>query len=77
MQEMWVQTLVSKIPWRRAWTPTSVFLPGESHGSRSLVGQSPESETTEETQHTRRTHAQAIMHPWQDYRAATGDSQMR
>ena len=29
---------VRKIPWRRAWQPTSVFLPGESHGQRSLVG---------------------------------------
>ena len=26
-----------KIPWRRAWQPTPVFLPGESHGQRSLV----------------------------------------
>ena len=25
-------------PWRRAWQPTPVFLPGESHGQRSLVG---------------------------------------
>ena len=30
-----------KIPWRRAWQPTPVFLPGESHGQRSLVGYSP------------------------------------
>ena len=29
---------VRKIPWRRAWQPTPVFLPGESHGQRSLVG---------------------------------------
>ena len=27
-----------KIPWRRAWQPTPVFLPGESYGQRSLVG---------------------------------------
>ena len=27
---------VRKIPWRRAWQPTPVFLPGESHGQRSL-----------------------------------------
>ena len=27
-----------KIPWRRAWQPTPVFLPGESHGQRSLAG---------------------------------------
>ena len=33
----WVQ----KIPWRRAWQPTPVFLPGESHGQRSLVGRGP------------------------------------
>ena len=25
-------------PWRRAWQPTLAFLPGESHGQRSLVG---------------------------------------
>ena len=31
---------VGKIPWRRAWQPTLVFLPGESHGQRSLVGYS-------------------------------------
>ena len=29
---------VGKIPWRRAWQPTPVFLPGESHGQRSLAG---------------------------------------
>ena len=41
-------------PWRRAWQPTPVFLPGESHGQRSLVrGYSPwghkESDMTEAT----------------------------
>ena len=29
---------VRKIPWRRNWQPTPVFLPGESHGQGSLVG---------------------------------------
>ena len=42
---------VRKIPWRRAGHPTPVFLPGESHGQRSLAGYSPwghkESDTTE------------------------------
>ena len=37
--------------WRRKWQPTPVFLPGESHGHRSLVGYSPrgckELDTTE------------------------------
>ena len=32
---------VGKIPWRKAWQPTSVFLPGESHGQRTLAGYSP------------------------------------
>ena len=32
---------VGKIPWRREWQPTQVFLPGELHGQRSLVGYSP------------------------------------
>ena len=58
---------VRKIPWRRKWQPTPVFLPRESHGQRSLVGYSPwgrkESDVTEATlqAHTllyrdRRTH---------------------
>ena len=42
---------VGKILWRRARQPTPVFLPGESHGQRSLVGYSPwghkESDMTE------------------------------
>ena len=32
---------VWKIPWRRKWQPTPVFLPGKSHGQGSLVGYSP------------------------------------
>ena len=32
---------VGKIPWRKAWQPIPAFLPGESHGQRSLVGYSP------------------------------------
>ena len=42
---------VRKIPGRRKWQPPPVFLPGESHGGRSLVGYSPQdrkqSDTTE------------------------------
>ena len=37
IQETWV----GKIPWRRAWQPPPVFLPGGSHGQRTLVGYSP------------------------------------
>ena len=32
---------VVKIPWRRAWQPTPVFLPGKFHGQTILVGYSP------------------------------------
>ena len=43
---------IRKIPWRRKWQPTPVFLPGESHGQRSLAGYSPrghkELDTTEQ-----------------------------
>ena len=50
MQETQVQS-PEKVPWRRRWQPTPVFLPGESHGQRSLVGYSPwgckELDTTE------------------------------
>ena len=45
--DLWVR----KIPWRRKWQPISVFLPGKSHGQRSLMGYSPlgckESDTVE------------------------------
>ena len=33
--------LLPQLFWRRKWQPTPVFLPGESHGQRSLVGYSP------------------------------------
>ena len=50
--DLWVR----KIPWKRTWQSTSVFLPGESHEQRSLVGYSPwghkESDRTEATAHT-------------------------
>ena len=42
---------VDKIPWRREWLPTPVFLPGEPQGQKSLMGYSPwgpkELDTTE------------------------------
>ena len=36
--ETWVGSLCWKIPWRRKWQPTPVFLPGKSHGQRSRAG---------------------------------------
>ena len=45
--------LVGKIPQRKEWLLTPIFLPGKFHGQRSLVGYSPwshkESKTTEHT----------------------------
>ena len=49
----WFDPWVGKIPWRRAQKPTPLFLPGESHGQRSLAGYSPwgpkQLDTTETT----------------------------
>ena len=38
---MWVRSLGWEDPQKREWLPTLLFLPGESHGQRSLVGYSP------------------------------------
>ena len=40
MQETGLNPWVGKIPWRREWLPTLVFLPGEFHGERNLAGYS-------------------------------------
>ena len=52
-QDTQVSPCVGKIPWRRKWQSISVFLPGKSHGQRSLVGYSSwghkESDMTEHT----------------------------
>ena len=52
--------------WRRKWQPIPVFLPGESHGQRSLVGYSPwghkESDMTE-----RLTHTCSVCSTWRKY----------
>ena len=59
---------VGKIPWRRKWQPTPVFLPGKSHGLRRLLGCGPqcckESDTTEHVHmHTHTcTHAHTYTH---------------
>ena len=41
MQETWVWHSGWEDPLEKAWQPTPVFLPGESHGQRTLVGYSP------------------------------------
>ena len=46
---------VGKIPWRRSWQPTPVFLPGKSYGQKILTDCNPwgckELDMTEETEH--------------------------
>ena len=59
--------LVEKMPWRRKWHPAPVFLPGESHGQRILVGYSPwgrtELDTTKVTaQHSTPSWAPPAFH---------------
>ena len=50
-----VGSWIGKIPWRRKWQPTSVFLPEKLHGQRSLADCSPrahkESDTTEQVEY--------------------------
>ena len=52
MQKTRVDPWIGKILWRRAWQPTPVFLPEESHRQRRLAGYSPwghkESDMTEQ-----------------------------
>ena len=73
MQETWVGSLgwVGKIPWRRGWLPTPVFLPGESHGWRSLVGYSPwgckESDITEQLHFTSCIKLGQYIHTFKGY----------
>ena len=56
MQKTLMDPWVGKSPRRRKWQPTPVFLPGEFHGQRNLVGYSPwgrkEWDTTERHTHT-------------------------
>ena len=58
VHEMWFHPWVGKIPRRRKWQPTSGFLPGESHGQRSLAGYSPwgceESDTTGKSRYSKK-----------------------
>ena len=53
---------VRKIPWRREWPPTAVFLPRGFNGHRSLVGYSPWG--CEESDTTRHPTNNEERHPW-------------
>ena len=55
-KDMGLSPRSGRSPWRRAWQPTPVFLPEESHWQRSLAGYSPwghkELDMTEATEHS-------------------------
>ena len=55
-KQMQVQSLVGKIPWRRAWQPTPIFLPEKPHGQRSLASYSPKGCRELDTTEQLRTH---------------------
>ena len=56
--DIWVR----KIPWRRKWQHSPVFLPGKSHGQRSLAGYSPRHhEESDMTEH----RAKETLEHWQ------------
>ena len=61
----WLDPWFGKSPWRREQQPTPVFMPGESHGQRSLVGYSPwgfkESDMTERLNNTTRRGRDAVL----------------
>ena len=64
LQKAWVQSLSQEDPWRRAWQPTPLFLPRESHGHRSLAGYSSGSQRESDvTEHTGMLQSQAFRSP--------------
>ena len=54
---------VGKIPWRRKWQPSPVFLPGESRGQRRMAGYSPWGCRVRHDWMTKHTHT----HSWPMY----------
>ena len=66
---------VGKIPWRREWQPSAIFLSGKFHGQRSLAGYSPwdckELDMTEQLS----THAHTLTHHSQRFRPLHDGSQ--
>ena len=65
-QETGFDPWVGKIPWKGAWQPTQVLLPGEPHGQRSLVGYGPwghkESDMTTERGREGETYYMELAH---------------
>ena len=62
LKRSWFDPWVGKIPWRREWQHTPLFLPGESHGQRSLAG--PKESGMTERDSTHRVHDLNSMTFW-------------
>ena len=58
---------VGKIPWRRKWLLTPIFLPGEPHGQRSLAGYSPWSRKSQ----TRLANKSQLVYALEKYQAVS------
>ena len=55
---------VGKIPWRKIWQPTSVFLSGKSHEQRTLAGYSPWGHKESDTTVCKHTHTHTHTCAW-------------
>ena len=56
---------MGKIPWRREWLPTAVFLPGKSYGPRNLKGYSPWGhKESDKTEQLTQGHKEVRGHAW-------------
>ena len=62
IQETWIYPSVRKIPWRREWQSTPVFLPGEASGQKSLVGYSLWNCKELDTTSNKHTHTNPHIH---------------
>ena len=65
---------VGEIPWRKKWQPTPVFLPGKSHGWRSLAGYSPKGHHKSDATESTHTHTQ--LHFFSGYQAVSAKIQL-
>ena len=84
MRETRVNPWARKIPWRREWVPTPVFLLGEFHELRSLVGYNPwghkELDATERLTHTHthtHTHGEEVVGSTRQLLSETGRCVLR
>ena len=65
MQEIWIDPWIRKIPWRRGWQSTPVFLPGKFYGQRSLMAYSQRGrKESDMTEQLTLSHFQTLTRCW-------------